>query len=253
MTMATAGSAEQKLDIGRTIQRGLEAIGNHLAGYLGLALLLSGMPAFLAEQYLLGGLAEGDIDLFLSPLFWGSILLTLLSGTLLQACVVRSAILDLSGRPADLAGSLAQSLRLLLPLIGLTILSAIVTTVGFMLLIVPGVILYIMLIVSVPVLVEERLGIIDSMGRSRELTRGSRWQIFGLLLLFILFYAIIAFLLGSVIGALGLEDRLASAVIQGITAMATALFGAALSASIYVELRTVKEGATTESLATIFE
>lgn len=157
MAMATAGSADQKIDIGRTLQRGLETIGNHLPGYIGLALLLAGLPAFLTYYYLMGGTAEADAEILLSPLYWGSILITWLSGTLLQASVVRSAILDLSGRPADIAGSLAQSFRLLLPLVGLTILLSIVTTVGFILLIVPGVILYVMLIVSVPVLVEERL------------------------------------------------------------------------------------------------
>jgi hypothetical protein len=251
--MATAATSEQKIDIGRTIQRGFETIGNHALGYLGLALLLAGLPAMLTNYYLLESFTAGDLNIFMSPLYWGSILVTWLSGTLLQASVVRSAILDLSGRPADIAGSLAQAFRLLLPLIGLTILLSIVTTVGFILLIVPGVILYVMLIVSVPVLVEERLGVIDSMGRSRELTRGSRWRIFALLLLFILVYFILAALLGLLVVSIGFENVIAQSVIQGLTAAITALLVAAMLASLYVELRTVKEGATTESLATIFE
>jgi hypothetical protein len=251
--MATAGATEPKIDIGRTIQRGLETIGNHLPGYLGLALLLAGLPAFLSYYYLMDSVEQGDVGIFLSPLYWGSMLLTWLSSTLLQASVVRSAVLDLSGRPADIAGSLGLAFRLLLPLVGLTILLSIITTVGFLLLIVPGVILYIMLIVSVPVLVEERLGVIDSMGRSRELTRGSRWRILGLLLLFVLFYFLLAMLLGFVVVALGLNDILAQSIVQGVTSTATTLLVATMSASLYVELRTVKEGATTEGLAAIFE
>ena len=75
----------------------------------------------------------------------------------------------------------------------------------------------------------------------------------GLLLLFILVYFILAALLGFLVVSIGFENVIAQSVIQGLTAAITALLVAAMLASLYVELRTVKEGATTESLATIFE
>ncbi|MER8441207.1 hypothetical protein NKH36_33005 [Mesorhizobium sp. M1312] len=39
--------------------------------------------------------------------------------------------------------------------------------------------------VAVPVLVQERLGVFGSMARSSDLTKGSRWALFGLFLVMI--------------------------------------------------------------------
>src|SRR5258708_17090641 len=68
-----------------------------------------------------------------------------------------------------------------------------------MLFIVPGLILYMMWSVATPACVVERLGPFRSMARSRALTKGHRWKIFGLLLLTLIPGVII----GAVIGALG--------------------------------------------------
>jgi hypothetical protein len=252
--MASAAGSGQQIDIGRVVSRAFEVIRRNAGPYLGVAVLLGGVPGFVVEFATLNAVESGDpLAIVLSPLFWGAILLSWLCGSVLQAALVRSSILDLGGRPADIGGSLTAALSLLLPLIGLTILTSIVVTFGFILLIVPGFIFYVMFSVAVPVLVEERAGVIGSMERSIALTRGSRWQVFGVLAIFVLFYMAVSMVIGVIGGVAGAGSEVGQLIVSTLTGVAVALVLAALLASLYVELRSVKEGATSDSLAAIFE
>ncbi|MES0157299.1 hypothetical protein NKJ81_27540 [Mesorhizobium sp. M0018] len=104
-------------------------------------------------------------------------------------------------------------------------------------------------VVAIPVLIQEKLGVFASLGRSRDLSKGSRWSL--LSLWFPLFVALVAtnFTLGRVLSHLGIPlvfflDALARAVEQVV-------FSVAIAVS-YVELRQVKEGTSVEDLAEIF-
>jgi len=260
--MATAAAnSSNKIDVGRVISRGFNTLGRQFGPLLLISMLLSALPVFVSQYLLIqsvgvgavsGGNPAGSIGMLASPLYWLSILVTILSGYLLQAALVRSTILDQTGQRADFGGSVALALRLLLPMIGLAILSSIIIGIGLMLLIVPGVIAYLMLAVSVPVLVEERRGVIGSMSRSRALTKGSRLRILLLLVLFFIAYIVISAVAGAAFFFLAQDSALGAAAVSGFTSALSALVVALLLASLYIELRTVKEGATTDSLAEIF-
>jgi uncharacterized membrane protein (DUF485 family) len=258
--MATAGEGlNNKIDIGRVVSRGFDTLHRQIWPFLALSLLFSALPTLLAQYLLYQNVGTVDFNdpaarlgFFASPLYWLSLLVSFLGMFMLQGALVRSSILDQNGQPADVGGSIALAIRLLLPMIGLTILSSILIGIGFILLIVPGVIVYLMLIVAVPALVEERRGVIASMSRSRELTKGSRLTIFGLVVLFILFYFVLAMIIGFV-GLLGTDSPIVAAIVAAINSTLTGMFMAVMLASLYIELRTVKEGATTDSLASIFE
>ena len=253
--MASVAQTEN-IDVGRVVQRGFSAIGRNAVGFALMAVVFAGLPNFAMNYVLLANLPT----LAGNPLdggYWGTyaalLLLTVFCGFLLQAAVVRMVILDLSGRPADLPGSLLAALGLILPMIGLTIVSGVAIGFALLLLIVPGVILYVMWIVAVPILVEERRGVFGSLSRSSDLTRGSRWQIFGLLVLFIIFSVVIS----AVFGLFNFGDPFQSpelfALGNAVVAVISGIVMASMLASLYFELRTVKEGATSDSLAAIFE
>jgi hypothetical protein len=253
--MASVAQTEN-IDVGRVVQRGFSAIGRNAAGFLLMAVVFAGLPNFAMNYVLAANLptiAGNPFDGSYWGTYAGLLLLTVFAGYLLQATVVRMVILDLSGRRPDLGGSLVAALALVLPMIGLAIVSGIGIMLGLMLLIVPGVILYVMWIVAVPILVEERRGVFGSLSRSSELTRGSRWQIFGLVVLFIIF----SFVISAVFGLLNIGDPFQSpelfALSSAVVAVISGLVMAAMLASLYFELRTVKEGATSDSLAAIFE
>ena len=66
-----------------------------------------------------------------------------------------------------------------LPLIGLAIFAGIAIAIGFVLLVIPGLILLTIWAVAAPVMVIEHPGVFTALGRSRELVRGYGWQVFG--------------------------------------------------------------------------
>jgi uncharacterized membrane protein (DUF485 family) len=250
--VATQLAGESGIDIGRVVQRGFETMGRQALVFVTLAVLLVGVPQFLIQYVLMRDIQANDFSIFLSPQYWLALLLVLLTGFVLQAALVRASIEDLRGNSVAVGPNLVEALKLLLPLIGLTFLTSIAIAIGVVLLFVPGIIVYIMLIVSVPVLIEERRGVIGSMSRSRELTKGSRWRIFLLLILFLIVYLVLALVAAfagtAVIGA----GNIAVGIVQAVFSSVLGMFAAAMIASLYVELRMVREGATADGLATIF-
>lgn len=253
--MASYAGEEPRIDIGRVVQGGFQAIGRRLPAYLLLAVLLGGVPAFLTQYSILSieGTEDAQTLWFMSGAGVAGVIIAMIAGAVLQAAVVRCAILDLGGRGCDVAESLVEGLKLILPLIGITILTSIAVMLGLVLLIVPGIIFYLALSVAVPVLVEERRGVIGSMERSAELTKGSRWRIFALVLLYFVVYALLAAGIGAAVLAGGFDAPLGLALLEAVFGTLTALLVAAMLASLYVELRTVKEGASFEALAAVFD
>ena len=129
---------------------------------------------------------------------------------------------------------------------------------GLFLFIVPGVILALALCVAAPVRVVEGLGVFNSMGRSGDLTRGHRGAI---LLLFILYgiglivvqsLAAVLFTV-TTLGSPDISSLLSRIVLAPLLQAVGALVGAAGVASIYFELRTIKEGVGAEALAAAFD
>jgi hypothetical protein len=87
------------------------------------------------------------------------------------------------------------------------ILAGIAITIGFILIIIPGLILLTIWAVISPSIVVEDKGVFEAFGRSRELVRGQGWQVFGaivLTFLIIVAVGIVASLIGAAIGDAGL-------------------------------------------------
>lgn len=249
--MATVTAQEAKINIGRVVQRGFQSLARHAISFLVLAVVLVGIPTFLTEYLTSDIAAAGDLSAFRQPQTWLVLLFTILLSSLLQGAVVHAVITDLRGSQTSIAGSLAAALKMILPMLGITILSSIIMGLGLILLIVPGIIAYIMLIVSVPVLMEEKLGVIGSMKRSRELTKGSRGKIFTLLVIF----GVVFFVSAVPFGLLTTSTASLSSmqIINTVFGTVVGLLSAVFLASLYVELRMIKEGGSVQELAAIFE
>lgn len=250
--MATAAAGIQQFEIGRVFGRTFGAISRNLPLFVGLGALLVGLPTLIA-QYIFPQPSFTDAMAGRGATFTGvSFLLSLivLAGTfVLQATLVRATIEDLSDRRPEFGDCLATGIRALLPILAITVLTALGAGLATLLLIVPGVILWLGWSVAVPVEVEERAGILGSMRRSRELTKGSKWKILGLILLMFVPVWILQIVLLVMFRALGPSGlAIGSALLSTIT---STVFMAAL-ASAYVELRLIKDGSSEESLASIF-
>src|SRR5690625_191989 len=101
--------------------------------------------------------------------------------------------------------SLLKTLKMMPTLLATTIVFSIFVTLGFTLLLIPGLILFTYLGIYAQTIAFENQGIIASLLRSRDLVKGSFWKVFGVLVsLFILTtltILIIAILIGTIIPA----------------------------------------------------
>jgi hypothetical protein len=130
-----------------------------------------------------------------------------------------------------------QLLRAVLPMLGSLLLVAIVAGVliliGFVLIIVPGLVLLTIWSVAVPVVVLERPPGLGALGRSRELVRGNGWQVFGVILILYFLIVVISVGLEAAGDSAGTGVGIVVAVVVGIL---TAPFTALGQAVLYFEL-----------------
>jgi hypothetical protein len=256
--MASA-PAQAKIEIGRVVNSGFRTLGRNFLPFFALSLLVVGTPTFFI-YYLLDSVfvatIEGSLDFTIFYYLAGSVVLGIVTSFLLQGILIRASVLHLGGHPPALGASAAVALRLLLPLIGLSFLVGLLVGIGFVMLIVPGIMVYIAFSVAVPALIEERKGVLASMRRSRDLTRGSRGQIFILVVLFYVISMIATALLDAVLispNPFAADPAPIRAGLSGaISGSLIAVVVAVMLAALYVELRTVKEGMSRGDLVDIF-
>ena len=254
--MASA-AREASIDAGRVLGRAFETLKANFLLFYVIAILLAGLPGFFNAYLAYAHDDTTDPNPYLSIEYWGSLLGWFLGIALLQAVLARATILHLSGRRQDPAGSVMLVLRLLPPLTGLSFYVLFLILIGLICLIIPGIMIYCALMVVVPALVEERRGLMGSIDRSRELTRGSRFQIFLVALLFWIFSFVISGVVGVISGdpwwsTAPSPNPLLSAAADGFAASLNELICAVTIATLYVELREVKEGAGAEQLTGVF-
>src|SRR5437016_3443670 len=120
-----------------------------------------------------------------------------------QASLIK-AVQDVRDGRVDL--DLSQTVRaagpFILPVIGASILAGIGITIGFILLIVPGLILLTYWCLIVPFIVLAGSGVFESFGNSMRTVRGYAWRVFGTYVLVFLILIAFAIVLGFILAAL---------------------------------------------------
>jgi len=266
----------QKFGIGNTLSRTFNLVGRGF-GSAGLFLLvvqvISAGFNYVVQPLLLGDMTSAvnpadpaaALGMFTSVWYWGTLLFGVVMSALMYGGSIHGFLRAARGGEASLPECFEKGVTTLLPLAGLTILWWIGITLGLILLVVPGLILLAMWAAAMPAMVAEGTGVIESFGRSRELTRGYRLKVFVFLLLFaIVFYLVFAVLIGGLLGGVSLGGGFGAAQLQSMTSplymVITGLFGwlfamlmgAGLTA-IYLELLELKEGGQAGPLADVFE
>ena len=203
-----------------------------------------------------------------------------LLGNLVTAALVYGTVQDLKGRNVSFGECFAKGIALIFPVLGVAIvyllvlaLVAVITVVpgaiviglllaatestaiyvlGVVVILTPIIYVMIMLYVTVPVAVIERAGV-GSLKRSAALTKGHRWRLFALLILFLA----VAIALGMLLRLLGLAEGSANfvgnMVTQWVMSGLISAFSAVMAAVIYHDLRVAKEGVDTKQIAGVFD
>jgi hypothetical protein len=215
----------QPISPGSVVSRIWEIYRDQFAVLIGTALVLFLLQALV---YLLLSGAAG-------------ILLTLLFvalSVLYQGMVVELVQDVQDGRRDHSVGELLGSVSpVFWQLLAVSILFGIGVAIGFVLLIVPGLILLTIWSVVAPVTVIERPGVFAAFGRSRELVRGNGRNVFGVIVLVFLAVILISAAAGIASDSLGSVGR---AVVQWIVNAALAPVTALSASVLYFELRSAR-------------
>ncbi|MEV4057829.1 hypothetical protein AB0J55_42045 [Amycolatopsis sp. NPDC049688] len=198
--------ALRPLNVGDILDGAITAIRRHPLLVLGIGAVMAVISAaitFVVQKYVLGDLESFASTVQLGPAAtdeelrnavfgtFGEAALALISTTLvstllltvttgLMAAVMGRAAL---GRDVTFAEVWRDVQPRLLPLLGVAFVYALLTTIGVLLCIIPGVVAWVFWALAAPALVLERGTFREAFSRSVKLVSGAFWRVFGILLL----------------------------------------------------------------------
>jgi uncharacterized protein UPF0259 len=215
----------RSIEPGQVISEAFETYRNHAGALLGGALIVIGISAVINGIFATtGSLALVAIGALIS-----------IVATVLYTGYVVKLVQDVRDGRRDF--SVGELFSAAAPYIGTLflngLLAGIAITIGFILIIVPGLILITIWSVIAPSIVVEDRGVIEAFGRSRELVRGSGWNVFGaivLAFLIVIAVSIVAGLIGSAVNDAG------RVILQAIANVLTAPIAALVASILFFEL-----------------
>ncbi len=267
--MTSLGLESAPLDMGRVVSRTFGAIAANFVSFVVIVVLLSSFPT-VALDYGIAYATPWIVDLvnpLSQPLLYSlvssalSFLVTLPSYLAIGA-VTHGAIVHYNGGRASFGECLSTGIRSLPFLFVLGLFTYVGTILWSLLFLIPGILAAVRWAVSSPALVVERIGPWQAFGRSIELTRNNRWRIFWLALIYVVLTLLIEVGIAYVSGSLGVildtssfapEQTWLAYAVMTIYLTLNTMIGSAGAAALYFELRTGKEGATSDQLAKVFE
>lgn len=251
--------ANQPMDVTGVISRAFSTWFDHFVGFFVLALLLT---APMIPMELLPVLATDPEGMASTTQAAGG-MLRAVAGFLLTGVVVIAVFQSLKGKPRPLTESL-RSVLPRLPWIAIaSIAIPIFIGIGLVMCIIPGIYLWLALVVVVPVIVVEQANIVDAVRRSWELTKGQKLQIFlvylmyGILLLVVWGCATgvtLSFFGGAQLDAVEAAESATTGQIVGATVVDYVTdaiimpLQATLTTVVYHDLRRIHDELTTEEM-----
>lgn len=246
--MSDAALLRERLDIGRVLRTTVEVTRRNIGPMLLLAAVFGSLPVLVVDlAATLAHVPAQSVNL----LTWSE---SLVLGVILQGALIHLTLTDLDGRQSAWTQGASAGLKTFRSLLGISFIRGAVVFLGFILFVVPGVMLGVMWCVAGPVLVAERHSLSPALPRSAALTRGHRWKIFALLQIYWFSVALIVLVVSFGLGVLiGIFADAGSATLVGkvLTSLILGLLNGPFFAVLYTELRRLKEGAT--QIAAVFD
>jgi hypothetical protein len=259
--------------VGEVLSRGFGVFLKNLPSFLLLTVLVASPMILYTIWVVSGELTLPKLERWAQVVGIGNFLCAFIA----TGAVMYGTVQQLRGERPRIGASLAIGFRRLLPILGvfillllcmigvfvgslipIAILSAFIGNAAGFLVLVTICWLMCTLYVSVPVVVIERVGLMGSLGRSRDLTAGHRFGIFAIQVVYMLLwfganYALRELFMNMVAKA---DEPVVVAkvyllVVEGVNILFMTLFSV-LCAVTYNDLRQAKEGVGTEELASVF-
>lgn len=167
---------------------------------------------------------------------FGYILCSLVAGAVTHAATtfaVSGLYLD---QPTSMAGAFSQSKGRMLAVIGVTIAFAFVAGIGFVLFLIPGILVLMWYSLAVPASVVEHLGVGKAFDRSSKLSKGNGWRIFGVYILLVLLVIVASIAVRYVVALALTPLKSAVFVYDSLSGAASFLLGSLVAPIITIAL-----------------
>jgi hypothetical protein len=243
-SMAVSGQGRGDFRVGDVFSKSFEIFGRHVFAFLILA-LLSNILVFLYLFGLIHGVFTAGRA---APAIAG--VLALLGSLIANGAIIYGVVQKLRNQDFSVGRSLQIGLSSMFPILGVSIVFGLAAGIGLVLLVVPGVIVFCMFYVALPACVVERPGVFGSLSRSAFLTKGFRWQIFGIMVVLVLANLVVEYLAGLLLASAGLYVTVFGPLVLSTVVSA---FSAVINGVIYYQLRVAKEGVDIETIARVFD
>ena len=235
-----------KFSTGSVLSRSLSVLFRNLISFFVIGLIVY-IPLFVIGIILTSGVTSED-GAMKSALVIA--LLAMLLSFVVAGAVAYGVFQDLRGKRAGIGDCLSVGFSRMFPVIGVALLAGLATVAGLILLIVPGFIVLCMLYVAVPVAVVEKPGVMAALSRSADLTKGSRWSIFAIVLVI----SVASNIVGRIMnGAMESSDAVLIVILGVVVNLIFNLWSSVAQAVSYHDLRKEKEGIGIEDLVKVFD
>jgi len=229
--------------------------------FIGYVVIIGGVGLITGSGLMISQSAAAN-PLVAPGQFFLNFLLMMIAAAVIQASITFGAVEHQAGRTASVVGMMKAGVRSVIPVVLATVVMSILVAIGSVFLLVPGIIIWLMLSVTVPAIVSEKLGMADGLKRSQDLTTGFKWQVFGAFVvvmiaiwLFQIFLGMLLIGLGTTVSAGGSGGSVLAVVIMIVSiAMGSLVYGLMGSAvaAVYTNLRAAKEGTSVDEIAQVF-
>lgn len=257
---------EREFRAGEALGKGFSIWAKNLPAFLVLAILVYA-PVIVYTAVVASDTLIGDTERIRT--YWVvTWLLKFPLGLIVSAAVLYGTIKQLRGDPAGIAASIGFGLKRLFPVLGVGILTGILTYGWFALALIPGIgralflpafigflAVLCKLYVAVPVAVVERPGLIGALRRSAQLTDHNKLRIFVVVIVLLVVATLVSFLFQGLFDEDAMTDHQLKVLIWLTLAFDIALtaLNATVNGVVYHDLRRAREGVETDELARVFE
>jgi hypothetical protein len=247
-----AAPGPPRFKIGRVLAVALGVSLRNILPFVVISVVIA-MPGFVCSYWYQTlprdpqqGIFKGHTLLFLV-----SLALSVACTAISQAVITYGTLQALRGESVLISACLRRGIAAAPKCVAASILSSLMIFIPMILLIIPGLIVATIFWLCVPAIVVENAGIIESFGRSRDLTKGRRWQIFGVFLLAMALYIGLEVFVAT---RIGLQNFTVVNVVIGVSAFTVLLttYASVMTAVGYYYLRAEKERIAIDDIAAVF-
>ena len=249
MPSAMNPESDPPLDAGRVLAQSLAVVGAN-AGALAMLTVLIHLPVLAAQLYLIvvptaGIRAQQEQVAILTG---AGLFLSALSNT----AVAHGVFQQIQGKSAGFGECLRVGIARAPTVLLINLVTLVLIFLGSLAFFLPGLFALTVLFVAAPSALAEGRGVIGSLRRSAELTRGSRWSVFSVSLAPLSLLMGLNLMVLLAVGDLKAEQPLANPRFQVASSILQLLFQALISVTMavtYCTLRLKQEGARKADLA----